>query len=55
VSELLHSKGDGALEQVAQRGCGISFSGDVQDPSGCLLVQSGLGILFCWGVGLDDL
>jgi len=27
--ELLHFEGDGALEQVAQGGCGISFSGDI--------------------------
>ena len=25
-------------EQVAQRNCGISFCGDIQDPSGCLRV-----------------
>ena len=24
--EILHSEGDGALEQAAQRGCGVSFS-----------------------------
>ena len=26
--ELLHFEGDGALKQVAQEGCGVSFSGD---------------------------
>ena len=36
--EELYSKGDGALKQVAQRGCGVSFLGDVQDMSGCLPV-----------------
>jgi len=25
VKELIYGKGDGALEQVVQRGCGISF------------------------------
>jgi len=30
--ELLPSEGDGALEQVAQEGCELCFSGDIQDP-----------------------
>ena len=36
---------DGALEQVAQRVYGVSFSVDIQDPSGHLPVQPTLGNL----------
>jgi len=37
VKELLHSEGDGALEQAPLGGCGFYSSGDIQDPPGCLL------------------
>ena len=40
--ELLPSEGDGALEQAAQRGCGVS-SGDIQDLPGQGPVQPALG------------
>jgi len=38
VEELLYSKDDGGLEEVAQRSCGVSFYGNIQDPSGHLSV-----------------
>jgi len=50
--ELLPSEGDGALEQVAQGDCGVSFSGDIQDPPGQGPVQPAVGDLASAG-GLD--
>jgi len=41
--ELLPSEGDGALAHAAQRGCGVSFSGDIQDLPGRGAVQPALG------------
>ena len=41
--ELLPSEGDGALEPAAHGGCGVSLSGDIQDPPGQGPVQSALG------------
>ena len=41
--ELIYSESDGALEQVAQRGCGVSFSGGTQNLSGWDPVQPALG------------
>jgi len=41
--ELLSSEGDGALAQTSQGGCGVSFSGDIQDQPGHDAVQPALG------------
>jgi len=41
--ELLPSEGDGAPAQAAQGGCGVSFSGDIQDPPGQGPVQPAVG------------
>ena len=41
--ELLPSEGDGALEQAAQGGCGVSFSGVIQDLPGQGPVQPAVG------------
>ena len=36
-------EGDRALAQVAQRSCGVSFSGGIQNPPGCHPAQCALG------------
>ena len=43
TKELLPSEGDGALEQAAQGGCGVSFSGDILDLPGQSPVQPAVG------------
>jgi len=50
--ELLYSEGNGALEQAAQRGYGVCFSGDIQNPPRQVPVQPALGDITSAG-GLD--
>ena len=53
--ELLHSEGNGTLEQAAQGGCGVSFSGDIQDPPGQGPLQPAVGDpALAGGFGLDE-
>ena len=52
--ELLPSECDRAVEQVAQGGCGVSFSGDIRDPPGRSPVQPALGDPASAEVELDD-
>jgi len=41
--ELIYGESGGALEDAAQRGCGVSFSGDAQEPPGCLPLRHAVG------------
>jgi len=55
MEELLFIIGDGAQEQVAQRGFSVSFCRDIWDPFECLSVWPVVEYLFIREVGLDDL
>ena len=43
--EKLYCESDRALEWAAQRGCRVSFSGDIQNPPGCFPMQTALGVI----------
>ena len=43
--KILYFEGNRALAQAAQKGCGFSFSGDIQMLPGCFPVQPTLGNL----------
>lgn len=44
--EVLYCEGNRVLEQAVWRGCGVSFSGNIQDPLRCFPVQATVGNLF---------
>ena len=55
AEELIYCEGDRALQQTAQTGCRVSFSGDIQDLPGCSPPQPTVGnLLLAGGAGLDD-
>ena len=53
--ELIFCEGGRALEQAAQRGCGVSFTRDIQNPPACIPVQAIAGNLLQQVIGLDCL
>lgn len=52
---LLFCEGDRALEQVAQRGCGVTLPGDTQNVPGCDPTQPAIEEPAIAGVGLGEL